>query len=97
VSAIPQEEVCPVRLLRKLEKLVESGSGSVVVRGLNGRLVAESPGKTQSYVERIKYDQFLRYLSLWFSRVLGTSPKECRKSFGTQLDCSGGAFAVSNA
>jgi integrase len=83
VSAIPHAEVCPVRLLRELQKLVESDQDSFVFRGFNGRLVAKSPGKTTPYVERIKYDQFLRYLSLWFSGVLGISSKDFRKQFGT--------------
>jgi hypothetical protein len=97
VSAIPHAEVCPVRLLRELQKLVESDQDSFVFRGFNGRLVAKSPGKTTPYVERIKYDQFLRYLSLWFSGVLGISSKDFRKQFGTQSGRSGGASAASNA
>ncbi len=60
-----------MRLLRELQKLVESDQESFVFRGFNGRLVAKSPGKTQPYVEQIKYDEFLRYLSSWFSGVLG--------------------------
>ncbi len=89
--------MCPVRLLRELQKLVESEQESFVFRGFNGRLVAKSPGKTQSYVEQIKFDQFLRCLSLWFSGVLGISPKSFRKQFGTQSGRSGGASAASNA
>ena len=97
VSAFPQGAVCPVRLLRELEKLVDADPESFVFRGFNGRLVAKSPGKTEPYEERIKYNQFLRYLSLWFSGVLGTSPKEFRKQFGTQSGRSGGASAAANA
>ncbi len=37
VSAIPHVEVCPVRLLRELQKLVESEQESFVFRGFNGR------------------------------------------------------------
>ena len=59
VSANPQREVCPVRLLLELEKLVESDPESFVFGGFNGRLVAKYPSKTQSFVEKIKYDQFL--------------------------------------
>ena len=84
MSAIPNGEVGPVRLLRELQKLAESDQESFVFRGFNGRLVAESPGKTQPYVEQIKYEQFLRYLSLWFSGILGISSKDFRKKFGTQ-------------
>ena len=86
-----------MRLLRELQKLVESDQESFVFRGFNGRLVAKSPGKTQPYVEQNKYDQFLRYLSLWFSGVLGISSKDFRKKFGTQSGRSGGASAASNA
>jgi hypothetical protein len=60
-------------------------------------LVAKSPGKTQPYVEQIKYDHFLRYLSLWFSGVLGISSKNFRKQFGTRSGRSGGVFTASNA
>ncbi len=97
MSAIPNGEVCPVRLLRELQKLFESEQESFVFRGFNGRLVAKSPGKTQPYVELIKYDQFLRYLSSWFSGILGISSKDFRKKFGTQSGRSGGASAASNA
>jgi len=38
VSAIPHGEVCPVRLLHELQKLVESDQESFVFRGFNGRL-----------------------------------------------------------
>ena len=38
--------MCPVRLLRELQKLVESEQESFVFRGFNGCLVAKSPGKT---------------------------------------------------
>jgi hypothetical protein len=88
---------CPVRLLREIQKLVESGQESFVFIGFNGHLVAKSLGKTQPYVEQIKYDQFLRYLLLRFSGVLGISPKDFRKQFGTHSGRSGGASAASNA
>jgi hypothetical protein len=42
VSAIPQGEVCPVCLLRELQKLVESEPESFVFRGFKGRPVAKS-------------------------------------------------------
>ena len=84
VSAILHGEVCPVRLLRELQKLVDSDQDIFVFRGFNSRLVAKSPGKTQPYVEQIKYDHFLRYLSLWFSGVLGISSKNFHKQVGTQ-------------
>ncbi len=97
VSTIPNGEVCPVRLLRELQKLVESDQEIFAFRGFNGRLVAKSPGMAQPYVEQIKYDQFLRYLSLWLSGVLGISSKDFRKEFVTRSGRSGGASAASNA
>ncbi len=84
MSANPHGEVCPVRLLRELDKLVESDPKSIRFRGFNDRLVANSSSKTLPYIEKIKYDKSLRYLSLWFGGVLGKSPKEFRKQFGTQ-------------
>jgi hypothetical protein len=84
VSANPKGEVCPVCLLRELEKLVESDPESIVFRGFNDRrLVAKSPSKTLPYIENIKYDQSLRYLLLWFGGVLVNSPKEFHKQYGT--------------
>jgi hypothetical protein len=43
------------------------------------------------------YDQFLRYLGLWFSGVLGTPVAAFRKQLATQSGRSGNASAVSNA
>ncbi len=68
-----------------------------VFRGLNGRLVAQSPGRTEPGPLKITYDQFLRYLSLWFSGVLGTSVANFRKQFATQSGRSGSVSVVANA
>ncbi len=87
----------PVRLLRELGRLVESDPESILFRGFNGRLAAKSPSKTLPYIKKTKYDRSLRYLLLWFSGVLGTSPEEFRKQFGIQSGRSGGASAASNA
>ena len=46
---------------------------------------------------RIAYAQLSRYMSLWFGSILGLSPAEFRKQFGTQSGRSGGASAASNA
>ena len=64
VSTISQGEVWPIRHLRELEKLAESDTESFVFRVFNGCLVTKSPSKTRPFAENIKYDQFLRYLSL---------------------------------
>jgi hypothetical protein len=68
-----------------------------VFRGFNGRLEAKSPGRTEPRPLKITYDQFSRYLGLWFSGVLGTSVASFRKQSGTQSGQSGNASAVANA
>jgi hypothetical protein len=68
-----------------------------VFRGFNGRLVAKIPGRTEPGPLKITYDQFGRYLGLWFSGVLGTSVASFRKQFGTQSGRSGSASAFANA
>ncbi len=47
--------------------------------------------------EKITYDQLLRYLSLWFSIVMGVSVEAFRKQFSTQSRRSGGASAAANS
>ncbi len=42
-----------------------------VFRGFNGCLVAKSPGMTVPGPDKISYDQMLRFMSLWFSGVVG--------------------------
>jgi hypothetical protein len=71
--------VCLIRLLRELPKFVGSDHAIFVFRGFNGRLMAKILNKTQPNDALIKYEQFLRYLSLWFRGVLGFSPLEFRK------------------
>ena len=45
----------------------------------------------------IKYDHYVRYLSLWFRKVLGISTQEFKAQYGSQSGRSGGASATSNA
>ncbi len=66
-------------------------------RGFNGRLVAKSPRATAPELKKITYDQFLRFMSLWFSGVMGVSVAAFRKQIATQSGRSGGASAASNA
>ncbi len=65
--------------------------------GFNGRLVAKSPQKTTPSAVPIKYDQYVRYFSLWFGEVLGISTQEFKAQYGSQSGRSGGASAASNA
>ena len=97
VSAAPKGAVCPLRLLQQLRAYTGDTQESFVFRGFNGRLVARSPGKTLPGKEFISYDQFSRFLSLWFGGVLGCSAAEFKLRFGTQSGRSGGASAASNA
>ncbi len=68
-----------------------------VFRGFIGRLVSKSPGKTAPGSERIKCDQFLHYMCLWFSGVMGLSMETFRKQFATHFGWSGGASVAANA
>ena len=97
VSSCPLAIVCPVRLLNQLRTYTGASEELHVFRGFNGRLVAKNPGRTEPGPLKITYDQFSRYLGLWFSGVLGTSVASFRKQFGTQSGRSGNASAVANA
>jgi hypothetical protein len=59
-------------------------------------LVSKSPRTTAPGPKKITYDQFLRFMSLWFSGVMGVSVTAFRKQFATQSGRSGGASAASN-
>ena len=97
MPAIPQRVVCLVRLLLELQKIMGPEPDEFVFRGLNGHLVAKILDKTQPLDTPINYMQYLRYLSLWFSGVLGSTPEEFRKQICTQSSRNGGASAASNA
>ena len=71
--------MCPVRLLLKLRRFTGGSADLHVFRGFNGRLVAKSSQKTVPGQERITYDQYLRFLGLWFSGVPGISLEAFRK------------------
>ena len=81
----------------KLREFTGGAEDLFVFRGFTGRLVAKSPEKTAPGPERISYDQYLRFLGLWFSDVLGISLEAFRKQFATQSGRSGGASAAANA
>ncbi len=83
VAASPLLMVCPVRMLLELESFT-GGSGSLpMFRGFNGRLAAMSPRLTAPGPKKIMYDQLLRFLSLWFSGVMGVTVAAFRKQFAT--------------
>ncbi len=86
-----------MRLLRELKTYTGGSEGLPVFRGFNGRLVAKSPRSTTPGPKRIMYDQFLSFMSLWFSGVMGVPVAAFRKQFATQSGRSGGASAASNA
>ena len=64
---------------------------------LNSRNVAKNPSNTSPYEPAIKYDQCMRYLSLWFGVVLNLSPEEFKQQYGSQSCSIGSASAASNA
>jgi integrase len=97
VTALPNAAICPVRMLQRLRAYTGGAEGLYVFRGFNGRLVAKSSGSTIPGPTKITYDQFLRYLSQWFSSVMGVSVKAFRKQFATQSGRSGGASAAANS
>jgi integrase len=97
VAASPSAVVCPVRMLRELESFTGDAESLPVFRGFNGRLAAKSPRLTAPGPRKIAYDQLLRFLSLWFSGVMGVTVAAFRKQFATQSGRSGGASAASNA
>ena len=97
VAASPLTAVCLVRLLRELKTYTGGSEGLHVFRGFNGRLVAKSPRSTAPGPRKITYDQFLRFMNLWFNGVMGVLVVAFRKLFASQSGRSGGASAASNA
>ena len=97
VSAASHGQVCPVQMLLGLRRLTLTHMDNPVFCGFNGRLVAARPGDTQPYPTAIAYEQYMRYLSSWFSGVLGISPAEFRSQYGSHSCRSGGASAAANA
>ena len=81
----------------KVEGLYRGSKDLYVFWEVNMRLVAKNPGRTSPGPERITYDDLFRFMSLWFSGVLGTSVALFRKQFATQSGRSGSASAVANA
>ena len=80
-------------LLKLKHSDVNDTSTSPIFCGFNGHWVAKSPQKTTPSTLPIKYDQYVRYLSLWLGEVFGISTQE----FKAQCGRSGGASAASNA
>ena len=84
-------------MLQRLWVYTGGAEGLYVFRGFNGRLVNKSPGSTAPEPTKITYDRLLRYLSLWFSGVMGISVEAFRKQFATQSRRSGGASTAANS
>jgi len=66
---------CPLKLLLKLKDNhdVNYARDAFIFRGFSGRLIAKNPQNTIPYEVAIKYQQYIRYLLLWFDGVLGLS------------------------
>ena len=73
VTALPNASVCLVRMLHRLRVYNGGAEGLYGFRGFDGRLVSKSPGSTAPGPTKIKCDQSLRYLSLWFSGIMRVS------------------------
>jgi hypothetical protein len=83
--ATTNDIIYPLKLLLKLKHSnVNATSTNPIFCGFNGRLVAKSPQKTTPSTLPIKYDQYARYLSLWFGEVLGISTQEFKAQYGSQ-------------
>ncbi len=76
---------------------VNGTPSSPIFCGFNGRLVAKNSHKNNSQRCTIKYDQYVRYLSLWFGEILGISTQKFKSQYGSQSGRSGGALAMWNA
>ena len=97
--AKPGVSICPLLLLKSLQScyLRHDAEDDFVSRGFNGHLVQKSWNKTKPYTSLISYDQHARYLALWCGGVMGISPDEFRKQFGTSSGRSGAASAPADA
>jgi hypothetical protein len=73
VASCPDAVVCPLRLMLQLRAYTGGAEDLHVFRGFNGRLVAKNPGRATPGLDKISYDQILRFMGLWFSNALGTS------------------------
>jgi hypothetical protein len=71
------------RLLLKLRKFTGRLGDMHVFRGFDGRSMAKSHAKSVPGPELITYDQYLRFLGLWFIGVLGISLYAFHKQFAT--------------
>ena len=65
--------------------------------GFDGILVAKNLRATAPGSKKITYDQFLRFLSLWFSGVMGVSAPAFRKQLPRNPEGAVAASAASNA
>ena len=66
-------------------------------QGFDGRLVRRAVTDTRPSGSALSFSQYKRYLSLWFGSLLGLSPDEFLRQFGTHSGRIGGASAAANA
>jgi hypothetical protein len=82
--AVTNDIGCPLKLLLKLRHFdVNATPSSPIFCGFYGRLVIKSPKKTIPSALPIKYDQYVRYLSLLFGELLGISTQEFKTQYGS--------------
>ncbi len=97
VASCPVAAVSPMRLLLQLRAYTGGAEDLHVFRGFNGRLVEKNPGRMAPGSDKISYDQMLRFMSLWFSDVIGIPLVLFKKQWATQSRRSGSASAAANA
>jgi len=83
VAAVPQGQVCPLRLLRMMQLHTGGERDAFIVRGLKGRLVKKSPERTSSGDDYIAYGQFSTFLAMWLGGVMGLSSEEFLAQYGS--------------
>ena len=96
VASSPLAAICRGRLLREMRVYTGGLNDMFFFLEFNGRLVAKSSRTIAPWPKRIAYDQYLRFLSIWFNGFIGISVGVFRKQFSTQSVRSGFAPAASN-
>ncbi len=73
--------------------------GSACIPGFQLSVGGQEPALycAGAFEDHLLYDQFLRFLTVWFSSSLSVTPATFRKQFATQSGRSGGASAAANA
>ncbi len=88
----------PAKFVAGIEDIHRRVRGPIhIPRVQRARLVSKRPGSMAQGPDKITYDQFFRYLGLWFIGVMGVSVAVFRKQSATQYNRNGGASAGLNA